>query len=511
MVIGKKRNQSTEKTLSIDVSATRERMDAYVRPYLGIMGEKRRGEGRGTRPVVNPTTGQVMAQIPLANQQDLTDALKAVELGFVLWSARPAYERAEVLRHAARYMREHRLEGALRISLELGKVFQQACAEVDLAASLFDWAAEEAVRSYGRLIPGRRPGLRLEAHLRPVGPIYAVSSWNAPLNTPARKVSSALAAGCSVILKLSDQVPTAGLFLYEALEAAGLPPEVVQVVTGRGAEVSDAIIPSNVIRMVTLTGSIELGRRLASQAAHHLKPQTMELGGHAPAVIHHDIDTPAVARAAARAKFRNAGQVCTAPTRFLVHRAVAQQFIEEFVAETKRIAVGDPFDEGMDIGPLQSERHLLEISALVDDARRKGATVACGGRKLSDVGFFYAPTVLTDIPDDADVKIVEPFGPIALVEEYTDLKDAVDRANSLSVGLSAYGFTNSAPVADYLASNIDAGNIVLNNWNSSYPETPFGGVRDSGYGREGGIEGIREFQTTIFVSNESVQLSPSLS
>jgi succinate-semialdehyde dehydrogenase / glutarate-semialdehyde dehydrogenase len=488
--------------LSIDVSATEERLGLHPEPYLAIAGERRHGGGRATRSVVNPVTGKVLGQVPLATAQDLKDALAATARGFDLWSSCTAYERSAVLRQTATYLREHRDAGALRISLELGKVFSEALAEVDVAASMFEWAADEAVRAYGRLIPGRRPGLRLEARLRPIGPVYAVSSWNAPLNTPARKLSGALAAGCSVILKLSDQVPTAGLFLFEALEASGLPPEVVQVVTGRGAEVSDAIVPSDIIRMVTLTGSIELGRQLASQAARYLKPQTMELGGHAPAVIHHDVDVPTVARTAARAKFRNVGQVCTAPTRFLVHRNISGQFTEELVAETERLTVGDPFSQATDLGPLQSEKHLAEIESLVADASRRGAMVACGGKRLDSDGFFYAPTVLTDIPEGADVKTVEPFGPIALVEEYSQLEDAVAQANSLPVGLSAYGFTASGSVADYLASRIDAGNIVLNNWNSSHPETPFGGVRDSGYGREGGSEGLREFLTTIFVSNE---------
>lgn len=488
--------------MSIDVSASYAKLNGYPQPYLSIGGQRRQSDGRDTRPVVNPATGKVLGQIPLATQSDLADALLAAARGFALWSARTSYERSAILKKTAQYMRDHGDEGAERISLELGKVFPQARAEIDLAASLFDWAAEEAIRSYGRIIPGRRPGLRMEARLRPIGPVYAVSSWNAPVITPTRKLSSALAAGCSVILKLSDQVPTAGLFLFEALEAGGLPSEVVQVITGRGAEVSEAIVPSSVIKMVTLTGSVELGRRLASQAAHHLKPQIMELGGHAPAVVHHDVDVATVARGAAQSKFRNVGQVCTAPTRFLVHSDICAEFIKEFVAETERIAVGDPFAEGVDVGPVQSEKHMLSIDTLVEDARSKGAIISTGGQRLGSTGFFYSPTVITNVPENADIKTVEPFGPIALIEEYSDLQDAVARANSLKVGLSAYGFTSSAPVADYLSANITAGNIILNNWNSSYPETPFGGVGESGYGREGGIEGVREFQTTTFVSNE---------
>lgn len=488
--------------MSIDVSATEEYLGLYPEPYLAIAGERRYGGGRATRPAVNPVTAKILGEVPLASDLDLQDALAATARGFALWSGYTAHERSAILRRTASHLREHRNDGAVLISLELGKVISEARAEVDLAASLFDWAAGEAERAYGRIIPGRRPGLRLEARLRPVGPVYAVSSWNAPMITPARKLSGALAAGCSVILKLSDQVPATGLFLYEALQAAGLPPEVVQVVTGRGAQISDALIPNEIIKMVTLTGSVDLGRRLASQAAHHLKPQIMELGGHAPAVIHHDVDVQAVARSAARAKFRNVGQVCTAPTRFIVHRDILAQFTEAMVAETQQLTVGDPFGQDVDLGPLQSGKQRSDIDSLVVDAVGKGATVATGGIMMGTEGFFYLPTVLTNVPDNALVRSVEPFGPIALVEEYSELPEAVAKANSLDVGLSAYGFTTSGPAADYLAANINSGNIILNNWTSSFPETPFGGVRNSGYGREGGPEGIREFQNTIFVSNE---------
>jgi succinate-semialdehyde dehydrogenase/glutarate-semialdehyde dehydrogenase len=487
---------------AIDVSATRQQLADYPELYLAIAGEQRRGHDRQTRTVVNPVTGHVLGQVPLATDQDLADALIATEAAFTVWSGRTAYERAAVLHKAAAWMRENVDVGARLISLELGKVLQEARTEVQTAASLFEWTADEALRAYGRIIPGRRAGLHLEAQVRPVGPVYAVSSWNAPINTPARKVSGALAAGCSIILKLSDQVPASGLFLYDALIAAGLPAGVLQVVTGRGAQVSDAIIPSPIIRLVTLTGSVELGRQLASQAAHHLKPQTMELGGHAPAIIDRGIDVERVARAAARSKFRNVGQVCTAPTRFYVHQDIVADFTEHFVAEAALLKVGDPFEAGSEVGPVQNERHLNEIEMLVKDAVAHGATLAGGGTRLGSEGNFFAPAVLTDVPAAADVTETEPFGPIALIYPYADIKDAIAAANSLSVGLSAYGFTDSGSLAHRLATELKAGNIILNNWNSSFPETPFGGVGDSGFGREGGPEGLGEFLMTVFVSNE---------
>lgn len=488
--------------MTISAAGSRAKFADYPQPYLAIAGERRGVEGRDTRAVTNPATGEEIASFPLATDEDLADALAASQRAFEEWSALTAYQRGAVLHAAAAWMREHREEGALRVSLELGKVNAEARAEVDLAASMLEWSADEAVRAYGRIIPGRRANLQLEAHVRPVGPVYAVSSWNAPLNTPARKISGALAAGCSIIVKLSDQVPASGLFLYEAFEAVGAPAGVVQVVTGRGAQVSDGIIPSPIIRLVTLTGSIELGRTLASQAAHHLKRQTMELGGHAPAVIDAGVDASSVARAAARAKFRNVGQVCTAPTRFFVHSSIIEEFTREFVAETKRLVVDDPFTDGADVGPMQSAKHLGEIEDLVADAVAKGATLAAGGERLTEQGFFYAPAVLTNVPDDASVLTEEPFGPIAVILAYDDVEDAVARANVLPLGLSAYGFSDSIRVTRYLSANLRAGNIILNNWNSSYPETPFGGVLDSGYGREGGVEGLQEFLTTVFVSSE---------
>lgn len=477
-------------------------MATYPSPYLAIAGERRSGDGRDTREVVNPTTGKALGQAPLATDTDLADALAATREGFAAWSALTAYDRTDILHQAAAWMREHADEGARRVALELGKVVAEGRSEVNLAASMLDWNADEALRTYGRTIPGRRPGLRLESRVRPIGPVYGVSSWNAPINTPMRKVGGALAAGCSIILKLSDQVPASGLFVYEALEAAGLPIGTLQIVTGRGAHVSDTIIPDPSIRLVTLTGSVDLGRRLASQAAQYLTPQTMELGGHAPAFIHHDVDVVAVAQSAARAKFRNVGQVCTAPTRFFVHADIVDEFTAEFVAATNRMVVGDPFADDSQIGPVQNEKHLTDIEALVADAVARGGVAAAGGHRIGDEGSFYAPTILTAVPREALLHTEEPFGPIAIVNTYTDLEDAVLRANSLTVGLSAYGFTNSASVSEYLASSIEAGNIILNNWSSSYPESPFGGIKDSGYGREGGPEGLSEFLNTVFVSRE---------
>lgn len=488
--------------MTITAAASRERFADYPEPYLAVAGERRTAAGRETRQVVNPSTGEAIGALPLATDDDLGDALRTAQSAFDVWSGMTAYQRSAVMHAAAAWMREHRDEGALRISLELGKVYREAQAEVDLAASLLEWCADEGVRAYGRIIPGRRAGLQLEAHVRPVGPVYAVSSWNAPVNTPARKVSGALAAGCSIIVKLSDQVPTSGLFLSEAFEAVGAPTGVVQVVTGRGAHVSDGIIPSPIIRLVTLTGSVELGRTLASQAAQHLTQQTMELGGHAPAIIDAGVDVATVARAAARSKFRNVGQVCTAPTRFFVHSSIVEEFSREFVAETQRMVVDDPFADGADIGPVQSAKHLGEIEALVADAVAKGAVLATGGERLTEQGHFYSPAVLTDVPEEADVLTTEPFGPIAVILPYDEVEDAVARANALPLGLSAYGFSDSLRVTRYLTAHLRAGNIILNNWNSSFPETPFGGVLDSGYGREGGVEGLQEFLTTVFVSSE---------
>ncbi|GGC55374.1 NAD-dependent succinate-semialdehyde dehydrogenase [Chelatococcus reniformis] len=474
---------------------------AYPALALFIAGRFVAAGGRATTPVLNPATEAVLGALPHATADDLAAAMAAGADGFRLWRGTSPLERGRVLRRAADLMREQAEAIATLITLELGKPLGEARVEVETAAGLFEWNAEEGRRAYGRVIPARQSGIRQLALREPLGPIAAFAPWNAPAITPARKISSALAAGCSVIIKPAEETPATALAMARILHEAGLPPGVLSVVFGNPAFISETLLASPIIRGVTFTGSTAVGRQLAAQAALGLKPMTMELGGHAPVLVFGDVDAEATARAAAAAKFRNAGQICTSPTRFYVHRSIYDRFADAFAAAAASITVGDGFDPATRMGPLATSRRIDAMDRLVADARARGVTIAAGGKRRGNHGFFYAPTVLRDAPDDCLAANEEPFGPLALLKPFDDVDEALALANRLPVGLAAYAMTHDSRLAERAAAGIDAGNVVLNHWQASLPETPFGGVRDSGMGREGGIEGLEAFQQVKYVSS----------
>jgi succinate-semialdehyde dehydrogenase/glutarate-semialdehyde dehydrogenase len=451
-------------------------------------------------PVVDPATEKVIGRLPHAGISDLDDALAAAERGFRAWRRTPPADRAAVLLKAAALMRERQEEIATAITSEHGKPLPQARLEVIRGCEFFEWDAGEATRTYGRVIPSA-PGVRYVVHHQPIGVVAAFSPWNFPMSQPCRKIAGAIAAGCSIILKAAEETPAGALHIARALHDAGLPPGVLNMVFGTPAEISSYLIRQEPVRLVAFTGSTGVGRRLTTLASEFMTPVLMELGGHAPVIVCEDTDVEAAAISGAERKMRNAGQVCTSPTRFFVHKSIFDKFTDVFVRRAAETVVGNGFDPGVEMGPLANERRPPALAALVDDAVARGAELRTGGSRWGETGYFFEPTVLANVPDDADVMQEEPFGPLAVINPVSSLEEGIAKANSVPYGLAAYGFTNRADYADRMVEGIEAGNVSINTLEASLPETPFGGVKSSGYGREGGSEGLHNYMTVKNVSH----------
>jgi succinate-semialdehyde dehydrogenase/glutarate-semialdehyde dehydrogenase len=417
-----------------------------------------------------------------------------------VWRKVPPYERAKTLHRAADIIRERTEHIATQMTLEQGKPLAESRAEVAVAADHFDWQGEEARRAYGRMIPARAEGQRLMVLREPVGPVAAFTPWNFPANMPARKMSTALAAGCSCIIKPAEETPGTALALARAVADAGVPPGVLNVVFGIPAEISEYLITSPIIRKITFTGSTAVGKLLAGLAAKGVKRATMELGGHAPVLVFEDADADRAAELSAAAKFRNAGQVCISPTRFYVHESLHDRFADKFAETARKLPVGSGLDPANRMGPVANGRRRDAMEDFVADARKHGAEVLAGGERIGNAGYFWQPTVLKNVPEDARIMNVEPFGPVAIVNSFRDYDEAIEKANRLPYGLAAYAFTESERRAIRISEDIESGLIAINSFNVTWPETPFGGVKESGYGSEGGIEGLDGFLTTKFVS-----------
>jgi succinate-semialdehyde dehydrogenase / glutarate-semialdehyde dehydrogenase len=467
---------------------------------LLIAGEERRGEGRDVRPVVDPATKQVVAELPLATTADLDEAAEAAATAFATWRETPAYDRYGILRRAAELLRERAEEIGRATTREQGKPVAEATGEVFGAADILDWFAEEGRRVYGRVVPARRPGMRNLVLRQPVGPVAGFTPWNFPITIPARKVGGALAAGCTMVLKPAEETPATGLALARALVDAGLPAGVLNVVFGDPATVSTHLIRSPHIRKVTFTGSTAVGRQIASLAAEGVKRVTLELGGHAPVLVFDDADVPAAARMAVGAKFRNAGQICIAPTRFFVQEGVYPEFTRAFAEAIEGLRLGNGLDPQTTLGPLAHERRPPAIAAMVEDAVDRGAKVVTGGSPGDPDGYFWRPTLLTDVDPQARAMTEEPFGPLALAVPFRDVDEALAGANALPYGLASYAFTSSKSTAYAVSEAIEAGMLGINHFLLTPPETPFGGVKESGYGSEGGAEGIEDFLFAKLVS-----------
>jgi succinate-semialdehyde dehydrogenase/glutarate-semialdehyde dehydrogenase len=465
----------------------------YTELGLYIDGAWLNGGGRKGEEVVNPATQKPLAQLPHASRADLDHALDAAEKGFAVWRATSAYDRAKVLRKAADLLRERNENVARILTQEQGKVFAEARGEVLVTADIIEWFAEEGRRAYGRIVPGRAKGARQLVVQEPVGIVAAFTPWNFPTLTPARKISASLAAGCSIIIKASEETPGACVELVRCFVDAGLPAGVLNLVFGVPANVSEHLLASDRVRKISFTGSVPVGKHLAGLAAKGMKKATMELGGHSPVVVFGDADPEKTAETIAAFKFRNAGQVCISPTRFYVQEPVYNRFLARFTEYANAIKLGDGLEKGVTMGPLANARRLDAMEALVNDSKSHGAKIRTGGKRHGNQGYFFEPTVVTDIPDDSKLMTVEPFGPIAPVVTFKTFDEVVERANSLPYGLAAYAFTASGATATAIGDALESGMVGVNSTAISTPETPFGGVKESGYGHEGGIEGLEAY------------------
>jgi succinate-semialdehyde dehydrogenase/glutarate-semialdehyde dehydrogenase len=455
---------------------------------------------RDGAPVINPADETVVGTVPHATQADLAAAVAAAEEGFTVWRRTSPAKRVEIIMKAVGIIRSRVEEFAVAMTLEQGKPIAQSRLEILRGCEIIEWDAQEGRRAYGRVIPSE-PGMRHTVLRQPIGPVAAFSPWNFPMSSPSRKVGGALSAGCSIILKASEETPAGAVQLARAFTEAGLPPGVFNLVFGEPSKISDYLIPHPSIRLVTFTGSIPVGKHLAAMAGQHMKPAIMELGGHAPVIVCDDVDPVATAATSVMGKSRNAGQVCVSPTRWFVQDRVYGEFTKAFAEKASALKVGNGMDPDNQMGPLANSRRIDMMTALVADAKAKGAKVLAGGARLGNSGYYWPLTVLADLPDDARVMREEPFGPIAVVNRVKTLDEAIARANELPYGLAAYAFTNSAKNADRLSEGVEAGNLSINHLVASLAETPFGGVKDSGYGREGGSEGLTHYTVVKNVSH----------
>ena len=475
----------------------------YPSSQLFIDGRWRDSSDGKSLDVLDPATGEVIGTAAFATPDDLDEALAAAARGFRVWRDTSPLERSNVLRRAGTLLRERADTIARALTQEQGKPVAEAKLEVMVSADVLDWSAEEARRAYGRVIPARTPGVIQMAVKEPVGPVAAFTPWNFPMSQVVRKIAPALAAGCSVIVKAAEDTPAAAAALVRALADAGIPAGVLNLVFGDPAQISAHLVPHPTIRKISFTGSVPVGKQLAALAGQHMKRATMELGGHSPAIVCDDVDVESVSTLLAGMKFRNAGQVCISPTRFLVQRKVYDHFVERFTEQAEAVKVGHGLEPDTRMGPLITQRRLAAVEDLIADARQRGASVATGGQRIANTGNFLAPTVLTGVDASMRAMNEEPFGPIALMQPFDDLDDAVAEANRLAFGLAAYGFARAAKSVARLSSEVETGMMTVNHIGLALPETPFGGVKDSGYGSEGGIEGMEPYYTTKFVTQAS--------
>jgi len=463
----------------------------YPNTQLFINGQWQDAASGKSLAVFNPATGQEIGRVAHAGVADLDAALAAAQKGFEVWRDMPAIERSKLMRRAAALLRERAGNIARLLTMEQGKPLVEAKGETLAAADIIDWFADEGLRVYGRIVPSRFNLAARQMVLKdPVGPVAAFTPWNFPINQVVRKMAGALAAGCSMIVKAAEETPASPAELIRAFADAGLPPGVLGLVYGNPAEISGYLIPHPVIRKITFTGSTPVGKQLAAMAGQHMKRVTMELGGHAPVIVAEDADVALAVKAAGAAKFRNAGQVCISPTRFLVHESIKNDFAAALVKYTQGLKVGDGTHEGTTMGPLANPRRLTAMAEFTQDAVEKGATVAHGGERMGDTGNFWQPTILTDVPLNAKVFNDEPFGPMAAIRSFNTLDEAIGEANRLSFGLAGYGFTKSLKNADLLARKVEVGMMWINMPAAPSAEMPFGGIKDSGYGSEGGTEAM---------------------
>lgn len=461
------------------------------------------GPEEGRHVVLNPASGAALGEVPMLGRDALERALDAAKAGFDTWRAMSAYDRGRIMRDAVALIRERRQAIAARMTAEQGKPLAESLAEVSTSADNIEWMAEEATRGYGRLLVPRVAGVTQTVRREPIGPVAAFAPWNFPALTPARKIAGALAAGCSLILKPAEETPFTAIEIVRAFVEAGVPANVLNLVFGEPRLVSSQLIASPVIRKISFTGSTAVGKQLLALAANGVKRATMELGGHAPVVVFDDVDPDKAAQQAVQAKFRNAGQVCTSPTRFYVQQRIYRPFVDAFVKYTRALKIGDGAQAGVQLGPLANARRVAAMNQFVADAKANGARLECGGEALPGPGFFFAPTVFSDVPETARIMNDEPFGPIVPIVAFDTAQEVAQRVNRLPYGLAAYVMTRSLARSAAMSETLEAGMVGINHFTVSTPASPFGGVKESGYGSEGGVEGLDAYLVVKSVTQRS--------
>ena len=475
-------------------------MSNYPHVQLYIDGHWREGADARKLPVLNPATGEVMGELACAEIADLEEVAQAVNRGFDVWRKISAFDRYKIMRKASQLLRDRVEIVANLMTLEQGKPLAEARMEVMAGADTIDWFAEEGRRAYGRVIPARQLDVYQLVIKEPVGPVAAFTPWNFPINQIVRKLAAALAAGCSIIVKAPEETPASPAELIRAFIDAGVPAGVVNLVYGDPGQISSYLIAHPVIRKISFTGSTAVGKQLASMAGLHMKRMTMELGGHAPVIVFDDADIALAAKTMVASKFRNAGQVCVSPTRFWVQEGVYREFVAQFLEHTRKLKVGNGLDVTSTMGPLANPRRVQAMQSLTDDACAQHAQLLLGGKPIKGAGNFWEPTVLTEVPKHAHAMFDEPFGPMALINPFATFDDAVRESNRLPAGLASYAWTRSARTAQQIGGALQAGMVSINHLGLGMPETPFGGVKDSGYGSEGGTEALEAYLNPKFIS-----------
>ncbi len=473
----------------------------YETLALYIDGKFVQAEGRKTESVLNPASGEVLAQLPHASREDLDAALAAAQRAFTTWSRTSPLERSAILRKVAELARARADAIGRNITLDQGKPVAEAVGEVTVCAEHAEWHAEECRRIYGRVIPARRSDVRQLVLREPVGVCAAFTPWNFPFNQAIRKMVAALGSGCTLVLKGPETAPSAVVALARLFHDAGLPAGCLNIVWGVPGEVSEYLIKSPIVRKVSFTGSIPVGKQLAALAGAHMKRGTWELGGHSPVIVFDDANVEQAAITLGRLKVRNAGQVCVSPSRFFVQKGVYDRFAAKFIETMSSTKVGDGLDKATQMGPLAHARRVDVMQAFVEDARSHGGEIVFGGARLKSPGNFFSPTIVTGLPDHAKLMTEEPFGPIAPLAPFSDPAEAIRRANSLPYGLAAYVFTESLKTATNVSNALESGMININHFGMALSETPFGGVKDSGIGSEGGAETFDGYLVTKFVTH----------
>ena len=477
----------------------------YPNTQLFIAGQWQDAADGKTIAVHNPSNGQEIGRVAHAGKADLDRALEAAQKGFEAWRDLPAVERAKIMRRAAGLMRERAETIGRILTQEQGKPLAEAKGEAMAAADIIEWFADEGMRIYGRIVPSRgNLNVRQLVLKDPVGPVAAFTPWNFPINQVVRKLGAALGAGCSILVKAPEETPASPAELIRAFADAGVPVGTVGLVYGDPAEISNYLIPHPIIRKVTFTGSTPVGKQLAALAGKHMKRVTMELGGHAPVIVADDADVELAVKAAGGAKFRNAGQVCISPTRFLVHESIRKDFVAALTRHAQGLKVGDGLADGTQMGPLANPRRVTAMAELLADAVKTGAEVTTGGERIGSEGNYFQPTVLNDVPLTARIFNEEPFGPVAAVRGFEKIEDAIAEANRLPYGLAGYAFTSSLKHAHLLSQRLEVGMLWINQPATPSAELPFGGLKDSGYGSEGGPEAIEAHLNTRAVSITNV-------